>query len=291
MDNELDLTNGSFIPNSLRYIDNDSPQRSIILRIVPHETPFEAGDTIVVGAHMDSINGKNLNMTPDGMIAPGADDNGSGTIVLLAVLSALGRLFAEKPVLNEVQFHWYGAEEVGLWGSKSVFETLKNESFRVKAMLNLDMVGYSGGHAPGFPKIALQEGYVDKSLTAFTAKLIEKVSFSPLRGPRSWSLTLEIMQYSQAQVGMASCGYPCSDHASAHMYGFPSAMIGESSYLAGNGNIPNGNPNIHSDTDTIETIDRDYMLEFAKVTAAFIVELAYTNFTTLETEANQAGGW
>lgn len=61
-------------------------------------------------------------------------------------------------------------------------------------------------------------------------------------------------------------------------------MMGESSYLAGKGIAPNGNPNIHSETDTIETLDFDYMLEFAKVAAAFAAELAYTNFTALESE-------
>lgn len=61
-------------------------------------------------------------------------------------------------------------------------------------------------------------------------------------------------------------------------------MMGESSYLAKEGIAPNGNPNIHSETDTIETLDFDYMLEFAKVAAAFVAELAYTNFTALESE-------
>lgn len=59
-------------------------------------------------------------------------------------------------------------------------------------------------------------------------------------------------------------------------------MIGESSYLTGKGGAPSGNPNIHSENDTIETLDFDYMLEFAKVAAAFVTELAYTNFTELE---------
>lgn len=63
-------------------------------------------------------------------------------------------------------------------------------------------------------------------------------------------------------------------------------MIGESSYLQGNSGRPNGNPHIHSANDTIETLNFDYMLEFAKVAAAYVVELAYTDFEKLEKEGS-----
>lgn len=66
------------------------------------------------------------------------------------------------------------------------------------------------------------------------------------------------------------------------MNGFPAAMMGESSYLAGTTGKPNGNPNVHTENDTIETLDFDYMLEFAKVAAAYITELAYADFPALE---------
>lgn len=129
-------------------------------------------------------------------------------------------------------------------------------------MLNLDMVGYSGGHEPGSPKIALMQDFVDKNLTDFVQNLVET--------------------YSNAEPGYTSCGYACSDHASAHAYGFPSAMIGESSYIKGKpGDKPNSYPFIHSENDTIDHIDFDYMAEFAKVAAAFVVELGYHNFTAV----------
>lgn len=56
-------------------------------------------------------------------------------------------------------------------------------------------------------------------------------------------------------------------------------MMGESSYLTGKTGVPNGNPYIHTENDTIQSLDFDYMLEFAKVAAAYVVELAYTNFS------------
>ncbi|KAF3767549.1 Zn-dependent exopeptidase [Cryphonectria parasitica EP155] len=210
---------------------------------------------------MDSINHSDKQQDIDDMVAPGADDNGSGVVVLLEVLRALAPLFAEKHVVNEVQFHWYAAEEIGLHGSDSVFAQYQNQSWPVKAMLNLDMVGYRGDRDEELPTIAVQGDHIDENLKAFTKKLIGT--------------------YPNATAGDMACGYPCSDHASAFKYGFPSAMIGESAYINSQAGRPNGYPWIHSANDTIDHIDFEYMLEFAKVAAGFIVELAYTNFSTL----------
>lgn len=198
------------------------------------------------------------------MIAPGANDNGSGSVVLLEVLRALLVVFAEDPPTNNIQFHWYGAEEIGLLGSDSVFrEFRKNNATKVKAMLNLDMVGYSGGHEAGSPKIAvLTDQFVDKKLTGFVRRLITK--------------------YTDATPVDVHCGYACSDHASAHKYGFPSAMIGESSYMNAMGGVVNSYPHIHTANDTIDQIDFSYMMEFARLTAAFISEMAFTDFSDIQ---------
>lgn len=46
-----------------------------------------------------------------------------------------------------------------------------------------------------------------------------------------------------------------------------------------------GYPYIHTSNDTIDKIDVDYMLHFAKFTVGFLAELAYTNFTELNLRA------
>ncbi|PSR90644.1 hypothetical protein BD289DRAFT_211029 [Coniella lustricola] len=251
-------------PIGARLVENRTPQESLVWRVLAREPKsqwFEPKNTIVVGAHMDSnaaYNGKNY----DDMQAPGADDNGSGVAVLLEVYHALLPLFGRKDLINEVQFHWYGAEEIGLVGSDTVFENYKNSSWPVKAMLNLDMVGYSGAHKKGSPIMALQQDHNNQNLTDFVHKLINT--------------------YRSAKPGNMTCGYPCSDHASAYKHGFPSAMIGESTYIKGDSISPSGNPAIHTANDTVDRIDYDYMKEFVKVTAAFVAELAYTDFSKLE---------
>ncbi|KAJ4403079.1 hypothetical protein N0V82_010709 [Gnomoniopsis sp. IMI 355080] len=119
------------------------------------------------------------------------------------------------------------------------------------------MVGYSGGHEPGSPVIAVHGNHTNANLTAFTKKVIEN--------------------YSDATAGDMACLYKCSDHASAWDNGFPSAGLGESAFLEDSKMYPY----IHTENDTIDHLDFDYMVEFVKVSAAFVAELAYTNFAEL----------
>ena len=156
-------------PEHIDLIPNKSPQRSIVLSI-----PGLSNNSVSVGAHMDSINIRDpLNGSYDAMFAPGADDNASGSVVLLEVLRAfLSHVATVGALENEVQFHWYAAEEVGLWGSSSVFSGMRDKSAPLKAMLNLDMVGYPGG---GTDMIGVQQDHVDKNLTSFVTTLIQNV--------------------------------------------------------------------------------------------------------------------
>ena len=60
---------------------------------------------VVVGAHMDSL--------PTGATAPGAVDNGSGTVALLV----LAKAFAKHSWNRTIEFVAFGAEEQGIHGS------------------------------------------------------------------------------------------------------------------------------------------------------------------------------
>lgn len=107
--------NGAYIqtPNtssvvSFSSISNETPQSSLIVRFLSGRNLNEDHDIIAIGAHVDSINHesfRNQNSLED-MIAPGADDNASGLVVVFETMQILARLFLEKPVLNEVQFHF-----------------------------------------------------------------------------------------------------------------------------------------------------------------------------------------
>ncbi len=82
---------------------------------------------VVVGAHLDSVSR-----------GPGINDNGSGSAVILEVAE---RLAAVRP-RNRLRFVWWGAEELGLLGSRHYVERLSRAARRQHAVyLNFDMVG------------------------------------------------------------------------------------------------------------------------------------------------------
>ena len=113
-------------------------QNSIIATI-----PGKSNSTIVIGAHQDSIN----LFLPSIFSAPGADDDGSGTVT---ILEALRVLLTSQDVIkgkgeNTIEFHWYSAEEGGLLGSQAVFSHYEREGRVVKGMLQQDMTGFVQG--------------------------------------------------------------------------------------------------------------------------------------------------
>ncbi len=101
---------------------------------------------LVVGAHMDHLGfGNASSLAPDRReIHNGADDNASGVAVMLELCAALARLDAKARPF-EIRCLAFGAEEMGLLGSKHYVEGLAAaERERIAAMLNFDMVGRLG---------------------------------------------------------------------------------------------------------------------------------------------------
>lgn len=82
----------------------------------------------MVGAHLDNV--------PAG---PGINDNGSGVAAVLATAVALG---PAPQIRNAVRFGFWGAEEIGLVGSKRYVSSLNVEQLKDIALyLNFDMIG------------------------------------------------------------------------------------------------------------------------------------------------------
>ncbi|KAH8679326.1 leucyl aminopeptidase [Ilyonectria robusta] len=205
-------------------------QPSIIARI-----PGSSSNLVIVGAHYDSTAGSATAR------APGADDNGSGTINCLEALRILANA-GFKPK-NTLEFHFYGGEEGGLLGSQGVFNSYRSSGETVLAFLNQDMTGYSPGG-----KATVYTDYVDSSLTSY--------------------VILVARQYSGLAVSTSTCGYGCSDHASARAAGFPA------SYLSSEP-IETENQNIHSSRDTYASIQWPSILRHSKITVGFLVEASY----------------
>lgn len=221
-------------------------QSSIIATI-----PGKSNKTIVIGAHQDSIN----LFLPSLLSAPGADDDGSGTVT---ILEALRVLLQSDDILkgkgeNTVEFHWYSAEEGGLLGSQAIFLSYEKEGRDVKAMLQQDMTGYVQKTIDaGQPEsVGVITDFVDPGLTEFIKEVIT--------------------EYCDIPYILTKCGYACSDHASASKAGYPSAFVIESDFKYSDNKI-------HTSDDKIEYLSFDHMLQHARLTLGLAYELAFAKF-------------
>lgn len=104
-------------------------QSSIIARF-PGRDPN--APVTILGAHMDSINLDDLAGR-----APGADDDGSGSVNLLEAVRVLAASGFQPQ--SPVEFQWYAGEEVGLLGSQDIAKAYSDRGVQVKAMLQFDM--------------------------------------------------------------------------------------------------------------------------------------------------------
>jgi bacterial leucyl aminopeptidase len=143
--------------------------------------PGKSEKTVVLGSHQDSINLQAAN--PTNARAPGADDNGSGSMTILEALT----VFLQDPKVqagenaNTVEFHWYAAEEEGLLGSQAVFESYEKDGRSVAAMLAQDMTGYIQGTIDAGEPVSLGiiTDFVNKDLTEFIKVVIDEYCTIP----------------------------------------------------------------------------------------------------------------
>jgi hypothetical protein len=85
---------------------------------------------VILGGHYDTVNG------------PGADDNGSGTSLILEAARILGT----KNFEYTIKFIFFSAEEQGLVGSTAyINNVVVPGNYKIRVMINADMIGYSGG--------------------------------------------------------------------------------------------------------------------------------------------------
>jgi hypothetical protein len=184
----------------------------------PGSDPALAQEVLIVSAHYDHVGEQG------GKIHPGADDNGSGSMGLLALAQALKE---HGPLRRSVLLMWLSGEEKGLWGSAAWTKApLLPEGHRAVANLNIDMIGRN---APDYllitPTKALAKEY--NGLT----KLAEELA--PLEG--------------FPKLGSADEYWQRSDHMNfAVNLKIPVAFL-----------FSDVHPDYHQPTDTVEKIDYD----------------------------------
>lgn len=198
---------------------------------------------VIVDAHYDTING------------PGANDNGSGTVVLLE----MARILKDIPTEYSIKFIHFTAEEWGLIGSqKYVDEIAVPQNLDIKLVLNIDQVGGVAGEVNNTITCERDESQPNSNNSASNAATLELMNLMEL--------------YSNLETNLAEA-YG-SDYVPFQEEGFVITGLYEF----------NESPYPHSSQDTMENVDLDFIYEVSKgsVGAISYFAKAYSSMSTAE---------
>ncbi|KAF7330346.1 Peptide hydrolase [Mycena venus] len=234
---------------SVESVKHSWKQNSIIISISPPHALRSAPIT-VLGAHIDSVNRKD----PLGGRAPGADDDGSGTVTILEAYRAL--LVAGYIPTSPLEFHFYAGEEAGLLGSQAIVSRYETAGKVIRGMIQIDTVLFHKAGTREEIGVISNENQVDATLTKFLTQVIDRYLDIP------WAKTI----YPSGPTGPN----PSSDHASWTKAKYQACQVLE-------GQFNNSNPHLHGPDDRIDTSPEnsfDHLLQFAKLAVGFAIEMS-----------------
>jgi aminopeptidase YwaD len=207
---------------------------------------------LILGAHYDTVPG-----------SPGADDNASAIAVLLEV----ARNIQPIPLECTVRLIAFSLEEYNFIGSTHYVENLKKGEEKILGMISLEMVGFTGPRQ-NYPPYLNPKYYPNVGdFIAITGNerskgLLEKICQSfKTHIPQ---LPLEFLLVPGKGDGMEEVRL--SDHSIFWDKGFPALMVTDTSFLR--------NPNYHLSSDTMETLNFEFMQKVTVGIYYAIVELA-----------------
>jgi hypothetical protein len=124
-----------------------------VIGIVEGSDPLLKSTYVVIGAHYDHVGYADSEVTdgrrpsPPGRVTPGAaddriwngaDDDGSGTVAVMALARAFAQGVHPK---RSLLFIWHAGEERGLYGSRFFADYPTVPLDKIVAQLNIDMIG------------------------------------------------------------------------------------------------------------------------------------------------------
>ncbi len=171
-----------------------------VLALLPPAEPSSEMEYLIIGAHYDHIGygeiGSLAGKDEEGQIHNGADDNASGTAVVLQLAAVLAE---QKDLHKGIIFALWSGEELGLIGSSHFVEHPTVPLEQVVAYINFDMVGRLRENrfnlqgvgsstlwrkliekrnvAAGFDLILQDDPYLPTDTTAFYPKKVPVLSF------------------------------------------------------------------------------------------------------------------
>ncbi|MCU0541544.1 MAG: M28 family peptidase [Oscillatoriaceae cyanobacterium Prado104] len=211
---------------------------NFILNLPPSEKASKRHlPPIVIGAHYDSVPG-----------TPGADDNATGVAVLLELAAE----FASKTVKYPVQLVAFDMEEYGYFGSNHHAAKFKQQQQQIRLMISLEMLGYCD-RTPNSQRYPAGLQYFYPNCGNFIALI------GNLRTvPDMINLSRNIRKSGQPcewlpvpKRGLIVPDTRRSDHVPFWDNGYPAIMVTDTANMR--------NPHYHQASDTIETLDLDFL--------------------------------
>ncbi len=193
---------------------------------------------ILIGAHYDAVPG-----------TPGADDNATGVAVLLE----LAAVFSATPLTKyPVRLVAFDLEEYGLLGSTAYAQQLKQAKEKLRLMLSLEMLGYCND-AQGsqtYPDIIKPFYSSCANFIALVGNLSAIPDLFPLsRQMKKHGTLTEVLPDITSGRLLPITGF--SDHRPFWQQKYRAIMVTDTAMLR--------NPHYHKASDTIETLDLDFL--------------------------------
>ena len=189
----------------------------------------------IICAHYDDM--------PSGPIAPGADDNASGTVTVLEA----ARVLAEYDFQKSIRFVLFAGEEQGLVGSAHYAAQASANGDQILGVINLDMIGYDGNNDT---RMEIHAGSMPSS---------QEIGNFVRGNIINWGLSLTPEYITSGSTG-------ASDHASFWNYGYPAILMIE--------DFQDFTPHYHTVNDVLSTLRQSYFLSNAQLAIGSLAVLA-----------------
>ncbi|MBX9665855.1 M20/M25/M40 family metallo-hydrolase [Novosphingobium sp.] len=253
---------GERVPMPTRLVDVVAIQRGT-------ERPNEV---VIVQGHIDSRNSDPLDATG---IAPGANDDGSGTALVLEA----ARVLSKQKFAGTIVYAVLSGEEQGLYGGKLLADYARAQGWTVKAVLNNDIVGNSRGSdglVDGAHVRVFSEGPRDDASERARDALrsIGGENDSPSRNLSRWLAGLGDSGLAVRQVWRADRMGRGGDHLPFQAMGYPAVR-----FTVAVENYERQHQNVRTESgrtfgDTIEAMDFSYLAKVTKLNVRALAKLA-----------------
>ncbi len=225
--------------------------RNVVGTVPPRPIQNGANTPLIIAAHYDTVEG-----------SPGADDNASALAVLLDVAQQITQLSLERPV----QFIAFCLEEENLLGSRAYTAHLAATQQSIHGAVVLECVGYAKDEEgsqkipPGIPiAVPIIGNFLAVIGNQASASLTQAVS-------DAMGAHMPIVPLIVPGNGEVLSDTRRSDHTAFWERGFPAVMLTDTANFR--------NPNYHRPTDTIDTLNLDFMASVADAVTATVRALA-----------------